>query len=56
MFFGDGGSIPLINWLEDRYPKASFLVCGVAGPNSNAHGPNENLNIDYTKKFVCSIA
>lgn len=51
-----GGSIPFVNTLQEQYPNAQFIVSGVLGPNSNAHGPNEFLHIDYTKWFTSSIA
>ena len=53
---GEGGTIPFINMLQDRFPDAVFLVTGVLGPHSNAHGPNEFLHIDYTKKLTVAIA
>ena len=37
---GEGGSIPLMGLLGELWPKAQFVVTGVLGPNSNAHGPN----------------
>ena len=55
-FYGEGFSIPLVGDLESLYPEANILVTGILGPKNNAHGPNENLDIEYTKKFVCSIA
>merc|ERR1712183_490508 len=55
-YIGEGGSIPLVNHLQDLYPKSQILVTGILGPGHNAHGPNENLVIDYTKKFVCVLA
>lgn len=42
---GEGGSIPLMGLLSALWPKAQFLVTGILGPNSNAHGPNEFLHI-----------
>jgi acetylornithine deacetylase/succinyl-diaminopimelate desuccinylase-like protein len=42
---GEGGSIPFIGMLGKRFPKAQFLITGVLGPHSNAHGPNEFLHI-----------
>lgn len=42
---GEGGSIPFIGMLGERFPKAQFLITGVLGPHSNAHGPNEFLHI-----------
>jgi di/tripeptidase len=42
--------------LGERYPKAQFVVTGVLGPHSNAHGPNEFLHIDYAKKVTACVA
>ncbi len=53
---GEGGSIPFMAMLAARYPKAQFLVTGVLGPGSNAHGPNEFLHIPTAKKLTCCIA
>jgi hypothetical protein len=55
-FMGEGGSIPLVNDLEKRFPDAFFLVVGLLGPNSNAHTCNEMLHIPFCKKFVCCLA
>ena len=38
---------------EDVRSFAEQLVTGVLGPKSNAHGPNEFIDIGYAKK-VCS--
>ena len=54
--FGEGGSIPFMGMLGERYPKAQFLITGVLGPRSNAHGPNEFLDIAYAKKLTACIA
>ncbi len=43
MFMGTGGSIPFMGMLGERFPRTQFLVTGVLGPHSNAHGPNEFL-------------
>ena len=53
---GEGGSIPFMGMLGDRYPKAQFLITGVLGPHSNAHGPNEFLHISTAKKLTCCVA
>ncbi len=53
---GEGGTIPLINEYQKTWPKAQFIVTGVLGPESNAHGPNEFLHIPYTKKVISSMA
>lgn len=42
---GEGGTIPFIGMLGKRFPEAQFLITGVLGPHSNAHGPNEFLHI-----------
>ena len=52
----EGGSIPLMGFLRGLWPKAQFLITGVLGPASNAHGPNEFLHIPYTKKLICAMA
>ena len=54
--WGEGGSIPFMGMLGERYPKAQFVVTGVLGPHSNAHGPNEFLHIDYAKKVTACVA
>ena len=51
-----GGSIPLIGLIAKTWPKASIIVSGVLGPNSNAHGPNEFLDIPYAIKLTRAIA
>ncbi|HEV7239429.1 MAG TPA: M20 family metallopeptidase [Thermoanaerobaculia bacterium] len=56
MTFGEGGSIPFMGMLGARYPQAQFLITGVLGPGSNAHGPNEFLHIDYAKKLTACVA
>lgn len=51
-----GGSIPFLSELEIMYPKTEIIALGVLGPNANAHGPNEMINLTYTKKLTCSVA
>ena len=53
---GQGGTIPLMNMLSQGFPKAQMMVCGVLGPRSNAHGPNEFLNVPYAKKLTAAVA
>jgi acetylornithine deacetylase/succinyl-diaminopimelate desuccinylase-like protein len=53
-FMGEGGSIPLITMLGEMFPGAQFLVTGVLGPHSNAHGPDEFLHLPTVKK-VCTV-
>ena len=51
LFYGEGGSIPLCNLLQELWPNAEIIVTGAAGVDSNAHGYDESLNIAYTAKF-----
>jgi acetylornithine deacetylase/succinyl-diaminopimelate desuccinylase-like protein len=53
---GTGGGIPFIDMLAKRFPQTQFLVTGVLGPNSNAHGPNEFLHLDYARKLTVCVA
>jgi acetylornithine deacetylase/succinyl-diaminopimelate desuccinylase-like protein len=55
-FMGEGGSIPFMAMLGKKFPKTQFVVTGVLGPHSNAHGPNEFLHIPTAKKVATSIA
>ena len=55
-FIGQGGSIPLMGMLSAGFPKAQMMVCGVLGPKSNAHGPNEFLHVPYAKKLTAAVA
>jgi len=53
---GEGGSIPFMGMLGEKFPQAQFVITGVLGPESNAHGPNEFLNIPTAKKVTCCVA
>eukprot|EP01099_Mayorella_cantabrigiensis_P006996 TRINITY_DN603_c0_g8_i2.p1 TRINITY_DN603_c0_g8~~TRINITY_DN603_c0_g8_i2.p1 ORF type:complete len:481 (-),score=116.42 TRINITY_DN603_c0_g8_i2:123-1544(-) len=53
---GEGGSIPFMGMLGKLFPKAQFIITGVLGPASNAHGPNEFMHIDLSKKLTCAVA
>jgi acetylornithine deacetylase/succinyl-diaminopimelate desuccinylase-like protein len=53
---GEGGSIPFMGMLGARFPSAQFLITGVLGPQSNAHGPNEFLHIPTGKKLTACVA
>ena len=55
-YIGQGGTIPLMNLLSEGFPTAQMMVCGVLGPKSNAHGPNEFLHIPYAKKLTAAVA
>jgi len=56
MTWGEGGSIPFMGMLGARYPDAQFLITGVLGPHSNAHGPNEFLHIATAKNVTSCVA
>jgi acetylornithine deacetylase/succinyl-diaminopimelate desuccinylase-like protein len=53
---GEGGTIPFMGMLGERFPEAQFLISGVLGPHANAHGPNEFLHIPTAKKLTCCVA
>jgi len=55
-WIGEGGTIPFMNMLGERFPQAQFLITGVLGPRSNAHGPNEFLHIAYAKRLTSAVA
>jgi acetylornithine deacetylase/succinyl-diaminopimelate desuccinylase-like protein len=55
-YIGQGGTIPLMSMLQKGFPKAQMMVCGVLGPKSNAHGPNEFLHVPYGKKLTAAVA
>lgn len=53
---GGGGGIPFLGMLGERFPDAQFVVTGVLGPQSNAHGPNEFLHIPTAKRITAVVA
>ncbi len=55
-YMGEGGTIPFMGMLGEKFPHAQMLVTGVLGPKSNAHGPNEFLHIAYAKKVTAATA
>ena len=55
-WIGEGGTIPFMNMLGEKFPRAQFLITGVLGPHSNAHGPNEFLHIPYVKQLSAAVA
>ena len=55
-YIGQGGTIPLMSMLQQGFPAAQMMVCGVLGPKSNAHGPNEFLHVPYGKKLTAAVA
>jgi acetylornithine deacetylase/succinyl-diaminopimelate desuccinylase-like protein len=56
VYMGEGGSIPFMGMLGEKFPKTQFVITGVLGPHSNAHGPNEFLHIPTGKKVTLAIA
>jgi acetylornithine deacetylase/succinyl-diaminopimelate desuccinylase-like protein len=56
MYIGEGGSIPFMGMLGRKFPQAQFVITGVLGPHSNAHGPNEFLHIPTGKRVTCCVA
>jgi len=56
MYMGTGGTIPFMGMLGERFPQAQFLITGLLGPKSNAHGPNEFLHIETGKRLTCCVA
>ena len=53
---GEGGSIPFMAMLGQAFPQAQFVITGVLGPASNAHGPDEFLHIPFAKKLTAAVA
>jgi acetylornithine deacetylase/succinyl-diaminopimelate desuccinylase-like protein len=56
VFQGTGGSIPFMSMLGARFPDAQFVITGVLGPGSNAHGPNEFLHVPTGVRVTASVA
>jgi acetylornithine deacetylase/succinyl-diaminopimelate desuccinylase-like protein len=56
MWMGEGGTIPFMAMLGQKFPQAQFCITGVLGPHSNAHGPNEFLHLDYAKRLTACVA
>ncbi len=56
MYIGEGGTIPFMAMLGDAYPEAQFVITGVLGPKSNAHGPNEFLHVPYARRLTTCVA
>ncbi len=53
---GEGGSIPFMGMLGEKFPRAQFVITGVLGPHANAHGPNEFLHIPTGKRVSAAVA
>ena len=56
MYMGEGGTIPFMGMLGEKFPGAQFMITGVLGPHSNAHGPNEFLHIPTGKRVTAVVA
>ena len=56
MFMGEGGTIPFMGMLGESFPDAQFMITGVLGPASNAHGPNEFLHVPTARRLSCCVA
>lgn len=53
---GEGGSIPFMGMLGRSFPEAQFVITGVLGPESNAHGPNEFLHLPTARRITTAVA
>jgi acetylornithine deacetylase/succinyl-diaminopimelate desuccinylase-like protein len=56
VMIGEGGSIPFMGMLGAKFPHAQFCITGVLGPGSNAHGPNEFLDLPTARRLTLSVA
>jgi acetylornithine deacetylase/succinyl-diaminopimelate desuccinylase-like protein len=56
VYMGEGGTIPFMGMLGEKFPGAQFMITGVLGPQSNAHGPNEFLHIPTGKRVTAAVA
>jgi len=56
LYMGEGGTIPFMGMLGEKFPNAQFMITGVLGPHSNAHGPNEFLHLPMVKKISSCVA
>ena len=56
MYMGEGGTIPFMYMLGEKFPRAQFCITGVLGPGSNAHGPNEFLHLPTARKLTLCVA
>ena len=55
-YMGEGGTIPFMGMLGEKFPDTQFVITGVLGPHSNAHGPNEFLHIPTARKVTMAVA
>ena len=56
VYMGEGGTIPFMGMLGEKFPDAQFMITGVLGPQSNAHGPNEFLHLPTGKRLTGCVA
>jgi acetylornithine deacetylase/succinyl-diaminopimelate desuccinylase-like protein len=56
LYIGCGGSIPFMEFFSSMYPAANFLLTGVGFPDSNAHAANENLDLEFCRKLISTVA
>ncbi len=54
--YGEGGTIPFMGMLGEKFPQAQFVITGVLGPESNAHGPNEFIDVAYAENLTRALA
>ncbi len=51
-----GGSIPLVNYLQQAAPRAEMLLLGTTDGFANIHAPNERVLVDEFEKAVLAEA
>ena len=56
IYSGDGGSIPFMEIFSQAFPKANYMLTGCCMPTSNEHCANENLDLEYCRKFITTIS
>jgi acetylornithine deacetylase/succinyl-diaminopimelate desuccinylase-like protein len=56
MYMGEGGTIPFMHMLGEKFPNAQFFITGILGPGSNAHGPNEFVHIPTLRRVTLCVA
>lgn len=56
VYMGEGGTIPFMGMLGEKFSRAQFMITGVLGPHANAHGPNEFLHVEMVKKLTSCVS
>jgi acetylornithine deacetylase/succinyl-diaminopimelate desuccinylase-like protein len=56
VFVATGGSIPLVNALQEAAPDAEILLLGTTDGFANIHAPNERVLVDEFEKAVLAEA